>query len=184
MELAERFGSSRVPVREALKLLAAEGAVLHDPNRGFFIANLSSEEARQLYRMRHLLEAELLNTIEWPNEAQLAGFQTQLDKLEALLRAGKATEWVEQYRQFLTAIFDLSPHKVIVAEVLRLAQLTDRYRSLAPMHFALTERTVEPERHLVLALATRDRKRLLRCFEEDRTYMEKHLISMLEARHL
>jgi DNA-binding GntR family transcriptional regulator len=184
MELAERFGSSRVPVREALKLLAAEGVVLHDPNRGFFIANLSSVEARQLYHMRHILEAELLNTVEWPNKTQLASFQAQLDKLEALLRAGKSTEWVELYREFHAAVFDLSPQKVIMAEVLRLARLTDRYRSLAPIHLALAERTVEPERHLVLALATRDRKRLLRCFEEDRTRIEKGVISMLESRHL
>jgi DNA-binding GntR family transcriptional regulator len=184
MELAKRFGSSRVPVREALKLLTAEGVVLHDPNRGFFIAKLSSEEARQLYRMRHLLEVELLGTVEWPDKGQLVVFQTQLDKLEAYLRAGKSSEWVEQYREFHTSIFNLSPQKVIVEEVLRLARLTDRYRAIAPLQLALSERTVEPERHLVLALATRDRKRLIRGFEEDRARVQKHVFSTLEARNL
>lgn len=63
-DLADRFGISRVPVREALKLLAAESIIEHDPNRGFFVAPLSTDEARQLYRLRHLLEAELLSTVE------------------------------------------------------------------------------------------------------------------------
>ena len=42
-ELAEKFNASRVPVREALKLLCSEGIVEHDPNRGFFVARLSSD---------------------------------------------------------------------------------------------------------------------------------------------
>ena len=41
-DLAETFGVSRFPVREALKLLAAETIVVHDLNRGFFVAALSS----------------------------------------------------------------------------------------------------------------------------------------------
>lgn len=184
MELADRFGSSRVPVREALKLLAAEGIVIHDPNRGFFIASLSSVEARQLYRMRHILEVELLNSIEWPDAAQLAALQDMLERLGTLLTAGKANEWVELYRVFHARIFSLSPHQVIMAEVLRLARLTDRYRAMAPAFLSLANRKVESERHLVDALATRDRKRLLSCFEEDRTHIETMVISMLEARHL
>src|SRR5689334_1338621 len=66
-DLAERFSASRVPVREALKLLTAEGVVTHDVNRGFFVTALSSDEARQLYRMRHLLETEVLSSVAWPD---------------------------------------------------------------------------------------------------------------------
>ncbi|MBB5444411.1 DNA-binding GntR family transcriptional regulator [Paraburkholderia sp. WSM4177] len=47
-DLAGCFGICRVPVREALKLLAAEDIIEHDPNRGFFVAPLSSDETSTL----------------------------------------------------------------------------------------------------------------------------------------
>ena len=51
-ELAEQFSASRVPVREALKLLSSEGIIEHDPNRGFFVTRLSRDEAEQLFTVR------------------------------------------------------------------------------------------------------------------------------------
>jgi DNA-binding GntR family transcriptional regulator len=184
MELAGRFGSSRVPLREALKLLAAEGIVDHDPNRGFFVATLSLDEARQLYRIRRLLEGDLLSTVQWPDEDQLAALRKQLDKLEGYLEKQNSAGWLEQHRHFYEAIFELSPEKVLVREVLRLIRLTDRYRSLAAHVLVGTDRKATQERHLLEVLAKRDRKRLLKVFEEDRSRIEQGLLSVLQARGL
>ena len=183
-QLATRFNVSRVPIREALKILTAEGAITHDPNRGFFIATLSSEEARQIYRIRHLLEVELLSTIEFPSEFQLADLQLKIDELRELLQTGKRAEWVVRHREFYQTIFDLSPQKILVREVLRLLKLTDRYRSLAPIVLDASERNVAQERHLIEALTNRDRESLLRIFEEDRTRIERGLLASLESRGL
>jgi DNA-binding GntR family transcriptional regulator len=180
-ELAKKFGASRVPIREALKLLTADGAVIHDPNRGFFIATLSSEEARQLYRMRHLLEAEILASVQWPNKKQLEELGNHLDQMEKLLATGKSAEWVTEHRRFHQMIFDLSPLRFIVEEVQRLLRLTDRYRSLVQPP---VNRKAQQERHLLKALATRDRARLLAGFEEDRAEIEAGLLQGLEARGL
>ena len=87
-ELAERFQASRVPVREALKLLSSEGIVEHDPNRGFFVTPLSRDEAEQLFVMRHLIEDELLTSVAWPDEAQLKELDERAHELEGLLDAG------------------------------------------------------------------------------------------------
>jgi len=180
IDLAERFGASRVPLREALKLLTAEGVVAHDPNRGFFIAGLSSDEARQLYRMRHLLESEVLSTVAWPSKQQLADLNDQLGTLEKLMKEGNRSEWAIQHRNFYRTIFGLSPQKVLVEEVLRLLRMTDRYRSLGPRD--ASETNVISERNMVKALAARDRARLLRVFEEDRSRIEEGLIGSLVAR--
>jgi DNA-binding GntR family transcriptional regulator len=181
-ELAKRFSASRVPIREALKLLTADGIVDHDPNRGFFVADLSSDEARQLYRMRHLLEAEILATLEWPSKKQLAELEKHLVRMEKLLEKGESNEWVDAHRQFHQMIFSLSPEKVIVEEVQRLLRLTDRYRSmLSPSR---NENRAAQERHLLRALATRDRERLLSGFEEDRARIETGLLRALANRGL
>jgi DNA-binding GntR family transcriptional regulator len=184
LELAERFGASRLPVREALKLLSAEGIVIHDPNRGFFVASMSSEEARQLYRVRHLLEAELLSTIAWPSAEQLRTLQAMVDELRDLLREGRSADWMTRHREFHQAIFDLSPNKVIAAEVLRLIRLTDRYRSITPFVMGSTDGEAMPEKHLLKALANRDRAKLLQAYDEDRGHIEQQLLRVLRARGL
>lgn len=181
-ELAAQFGASRVPIREALKILTADGVVVHDPNRGFFIANLSSEEARQLYRIRHLLEAELLASVQWPDREQLAALEKQLDRMEELLANGNSPDWVPAHRLFHQMIFDLSPNKVIVQEVLRLLRLTDRYRSILPVQPIHGARRAKQERRLLKALANRDRALLLKQFEVDRAEIEEGVIQSLKAR--
>lgn len=182
MDLAERFNASRVPIREALKLLHGEGIVDHDPNRGFFVAPLSVDEARQLYRIRHLLEAELLSTVRWPSATELAALRARLGQLESSLQDQNAPEWIEHHRGFYRALFDLSPEKVLVGEVLRLIRLTDRYRALAAHVLPNRRRKPTPERHLLTALAKRDRQRLLTVFEQDRKLIEDGVQAVLTAR--
>jgi DNA-binding GntR family transcriptional regulator len=55
-EVAERLGSSRLPVREALRILEAEGLTEHEPRRGARVPQLSMHEVDVIYRMREQLE--------------------------------------------------------------------------------------------------------------------------------
>lgn len=54
--LAEQFDASRMPVREALRMLEAEGLVRIETHRGAWVARLDFEEFRKSYRMRAALE--------------------------------------------------------------------------------------------------------------------------------
>jgi DNA-binding GntR family transcriptional regulator len=55
--LCEAFGTSRSVVREAVRLLEAEGLIVVHPNRGPFVAPLSVDEAREIYEVRAALES-------------------------------------------------------------------------------------------------------------------------------
>jgi DNA-binding GntR family transcriptional regulator len=55
-EVAERLGSSRLPVREALRILEAEGLTEHERHRGARVPRLSMHEVDVVYRMREQLE--------------------------------------------------------------------------------------------------------------------------------
>src|SRR5688500_546120 len=59
-ELAERFQVSRLPVRDALLRLEAQGLVHVYPNRGAFVVSLTPDEVREIYEMRILLEGDIL----------------------------------------------------------------------------------------------------------------------------
>ncbi|MGE2737038.1 GntR family transcriptional regulator [Mycolicibacterium vaccae] len=59
-EVAEVFGVSQIPVREALKTLVSEGLLAHRPNGGYRVAQLTVRELREMYVVRESLEAAAL----------------------------------------------------------------------------------------------------------------------------
>jgi DNA-binding GntR family transcriptional regulator len=58
--LAVQFGVSRVPLREALKILEGEGQVTYVAHRGYFVTELSLSDLIEVYRIREILEAEAI----------------------------------------------------------------------------------------------------------------------------
>jgi DNA-binding GntR family transcriptional regulator len=67
-ELALRFGTSRIPVREALRALQAEGLVSYSPNRGATVAVVSDAEIQEMLEVRIALECHALR-LAVPNAA-------------------------------------------------------------------------------------------------------------------
>ncbi|MCX5045719.1 GntR family transcriptional regulator, partial [Aldersonia sp. NBC_00410] len=59
-DVAELFGVSRIPVREALKTLAGEGLVDHRHNGGYAVAQLTASELAEMYLVRETLETASL----------------------------------------------------------------------------------------------------------------------------
>jgi DNA-binding GntR family transcriptional regulator len=89
--LAEECGVSRVPVREALRVLAAEGFVRTQPYYGVFVAELSAAEANDLLEVRAVLE---------PLAGALAAQRRtadQLAKLSAIVRDGRRASREKRY---------------------------------------------------------------------------------------
>ncbi len=59
-DLANQFGVSRIPIRDALGILTAEGLVVARPNRSARVLSLTLEEVSELYAIRRLLECDCL----------------------------------------------------------------------------------------------------------------------------
>lgn len=60
-ELAERFAVSRIPLREAIQKLAAEGLVAHHRNRGAVVRTLNDADIDEIYSLRMLLEGDAIH---------------------------------------------------------------------------------------------------------------------------
>jgi DNA-binding GntR family transcriptional regulator len=59
-ELAELFGTSRIPVREALRALEYEGLVRSEPHRGFTVTSLDADDVEEVYDLRIVLESHAI----------------------------------------------------------------------------------------------------------------------------
>lgn len=92
-ELAEEFGVSRIPVREVLIQLDGEGLVEMHPYRGAMVSPLSSEEAKELFEIRYILESAALRfSAERMTDSDYLDMEVLLDDTDAENDAFSRTE--------------------------------------------------------------------------------------------
>jgi DNA-binding GntR family transcriptional regulator len=118
-ELAERFGVSRLPVRDALLRLEAQGLVHVYPNRGAFVISLSADEITEIYEMRILLEGDI---IERAVSRMTPEHWRQIDAAHAeATRTAGGPEWVEGDWKFHRALYEPAarPRQLTMIEQLR-----------------------------------------------------------------
>lgn len=128
-ELAEQLDVSRVPIREALSRLHAEGLLTHKPNTGFTVVRFSSDELSEVYLMRRLLESELICSIEL-NKIDVEELTRINDELRSIMPRDETDRYQRLNMDFHFAIFAASPLELVRSEVRRLWNMSAYYRSL------------------------------------------------------
>lgn len=104
-EVADVFGVSQIPVREALKTLVGEGLVAQRPNAGYSVAQLTAEELRELYIVRETLEsASLAAAVANATDADRAAAIAANDILEQAVRNGDGVGYHRGSREFHAAL--------------------------------------------------------------------------------
>jgi DNA-binding GntR family transcriptional regulator len=102
-EIAARFGVSKIPVREALQQLKAEGLVTFFPNRGAVVSALSSAEVDEIYAMRIALETlALQRAIPHLTIADLAQAQALLGAID---QEAQVARWSELNWEFHALLY-------------------------------------------------------------------------------
>jgi DNA-binding GntR family transcriptional regulator len=125
-EIAERFGTSRLPVREALRMLEAEGLTEHEPNKGARVPRLSMHEVDVIYRMRERLEplalAESVPLLSDDDHARLEDVQRRIEANDDLDR------FLDLDREFHLGTYSGCHIDPLNAMVTRLWNSTQHYR--------------------------------------------------------
>ncbi|MCV7283946.1 GntR family transcriptional regulator [Mycolicibacterium wolinskyi] len=104
-EVAEVFGVSQIPVREALKTLIGEGLVAHRRNAGYRVAVLTPAELREMYIVRETLEsASLMVAVANASDADRAAAIEVNRLLEQAIADDDAVAYHRQSRQFHAAL--------------------------------------------------------------------------------
>jgi len=113
-ELAEQFGASRIPVREALRILVTDGLVNMVSNSGAWVSSLTQDECSEQYQIRERLEPLLLRynlpslTAEDLTRAtDLVESMKKAPDLEAFMRLDREFHWITYSRVQTTTLTDL-----------------------------------------------------------------------------
>src|SRR5262249_28048828 len=126
-ELARHFGVSRIPVREALRRLEAEGLIILHANRRTTITRVSVDDAREIYELRMLLEGDLIQ------RAVSRYTASQLRHLkflhESLGHAEEAHRQDRLNREFHAALYSPAGRPRQQAMVENLRNLIERYQN-------------------------------------------------------
>ncbi|MGW0736085.1 GntR family transcriptional regulator [Streptomyces sp. NPDC002851] len=113
--LAERFGVSATPVREAMQRLAHEGAVEVVPNRGFRVTERSDRELAELAEVRALLEVPVLLRLARTVPAERwAELWPLAEETTAAAARGDLCAYVEADRAFHRAILSLAGNQQLL----------------------------------------------------------------------
>jgi DNA-binding GntR family transcriptional regulator len=159
-QLSGRFGAGRPALREALSQLANEGIVTHHPNRGFFVSDISTGEARQLFRLMDVADLELLPSVQWPDWPRLERLAACAQSLRQAAEGAPLIQLFQIERDFESRLAELSEQDVIVREAERWRNLAERYLSLIATR-ALANALALAKSETVAALRMRNREALI-----------------------
>jgi DNA-binding GntR family transcriptional regulator len=107
--LTQRFGTSRAPLREALRQLAQQGLIDYLPRRGVRVAELSATDADELFGLRNVLERHAVQVaFARPAALSLAGVTSAWQLMAEAARTGDAYEENNAHQRFHVEIVALA----------------------------------------------------------------------------
>lgn len=152
--LASDYSVSRIPVREALLTLEAEGLVEFHAHRGAFTTELSIAKIRELFDLRVLLETYVLrHSIDHLTAQDLEKAEAILDKYdEALDSRGEIDNWSEYNFSFHQTLYAPANLPETMALISHLNTKSDRYIRMQLLYTQEIEKA-EREHHALLEFA-------------------------------
>ena len=123
--IAEELGISKIPLREALVQLKAEGLVSFMPNRGAVVTELSAKEVDEIFTMRIALETKALERAI-PNLLP-ADFIRAKSVLEILQKEEDRTQWSELNWEFHATLYQASQMPRLLSTIQTLHNNVTRY---------------------------------------------------------
>lgn len=167
--IAADLGVSRVPVREALKILEGEGHVAYRPHRGYSVIDLEFSDLVEIYRIRQLLEDEAVRiSVPKLGEEEFERMEEAMADMERASRDDDLIYLTAANRRFHFTTFEAASMPRLQHYIRVLWDSSDPYRSMYfidPEHRA----TVNQEhRDIMAAVRSRRIDDLLKLLERHR----------------
>jgi len=177
LKIAQEYGISRTPLREALKVLAAEGLVTMKVRRGAYVTEVSNQDLADVYHLLSLLESDAAAVVaERASGAEIAELQQLHQELEATALSGQENTQAyfainERFHMHLLAIANNRWRDQMVADLRKVMKL-NRQNSL--LKTGRVAESLAEHRAIMAALERRDALAAAQC-------MRAHFSNGLEA---
>ena len=155
--IAEQYGISRTPLREALKVLASEGLVTLKPRRGCYVTEISERDLDEIFSVMALLEGQCARDATGKAaETDLAQFRKLHDALEAAADRSDINGFFEANQAFHHAVQRVADNHWLqhVIEDLRKVIKLPRHHSL--FSDGRLEQSLAEHRDILKAMLARD----------------------------
>jgi DNA-binding GntR family transcriptional regulator len=173
MRLAEEYGISRTPMREALKVLAAEGLVTMKVRRGAYVTEVNEKDQRDVYHLLSLLESDAASVVATQATAeQLKDLQTL--HIELTTTVGEREKFFEVNERFHMRLLEIANNRwrdQMVADLRKVMKL-NRHNSL--LKSGRLEESLQEHQAIMDALLARNAALSAQC-------MTAHFANGLEA---
>ncbi|NPC56443.1 GntR family transcriptional regulator [Caenimonas soli] len=173
LKIAEEYGISRTPLREALKVLAAEGLVTMKVRRGAYVTEVSDTDLADVYHLLSLLESDAAGVVaKRATDAQLKELQALHKDLEAA--AGNREKFFAINERFHMRLLEIAGNRwrdQMVADLRKVMKL-NRHNSL--LKSGRVRESMLEHRAIMDALAKRDASAAVK-------KMQEHFRNGLEA---
>ncbi len=154
-QLAGRHGASRVPVREALRILEAEGLVTLVANSGSWVSRLSAHECTEMYQMRERIEPLLLRySADTLPEQVIEQLQDLADSMQ---QSADVEQFITLDRTFHLLSYSAASTIMLGDTIMRLWNRTQHYRRAYTRMFRAERDDSVHYDHQLLVAALRNR---------------------------
>lgn len=161
-KLAERLGTSHIPVREALTRLTEEGLVERLPHRGARVAALTSRDLEEISSLRTLLEQFVVVRVqaEWDAKTEARLRKTVQQMVDAAER-GSSARVFELDRRFHEQLWELADHRMLMTITSQLRSRITGFLRAANVALDPEARVAHAETHhlIIDAIASGDPER-------------------------
>lgn len=155
--VAERFGASRVPVREALRILVHEGLVTVVANSGAWVSQLTLAECEEIYQMRERLEPLLLRySAPKLREKDFATLEALAERIEHASGLDQIDEFLQLDREFHLACYVHARTQQLGDLISKLWNSTAPYRRAYVSTWSVELRRIASYEHSLMISTLRD----------------------------
>lgn len=174
-KLAEQYGISRTPLREALKVLASEGLVELKPRRGCYVTEISRNDLDDLFPLIAMLEGRCAaDAVRRMKPADLSALQDIHENLESAARDGRMTDFFEANQEFHRKIQELSGNRWLLQVIQDLRKVLKLSRLHSLSLEGRLQQSLDEHRLILAALQDHDAAKAEKL-------MHDHLLSGREA---
>ncbi|EOD01690.1 GntR family transcriptional regulator [Caldisalinibacter kiritimatiensis] len=169
VQLADKLGVSRTPVREAIRKLELEGLVIMMPRKGAYVADVSLKDIMNILEIRASLEGLAASlAAERMTQEELKNLKKRSEEFNEALRNGDIKMMIKKDAEIHDIIFKATRNEKLICIAEGLKDQIQRFRVTYITEYNKSESLIEEHQKIIDALSNRD-------VEKARMYAQQHI---------